>query len=231
MFERVANFRDLGGHRAGNGGRVRRRLLYRSASLDWMTAADAALARDELGLRTVVDLRAAHEVGPLEGHPLFASGVERHHAPLSNRIIEAGWECVPPYGVESYVLSLQHARPAIRGALERLATPGALPAVFHCAAGKDRTGIVAALLLELLGVSDEDIEQDYRASKPHLAEVARIAGRDPRTADPAQLEVHPPALLGTLAWVREHFGGAEAYLLVAGVSEGAIERLREGLVE
>jgi hypothetical protein len=195
-----------------------------------MTSADATRAHGELGLRTVIDLRATHEVEPRDDHPLFALGVERHHAPLSNRIIEAGWECVPPYGVESYVLSLQHARPSIRGAFERLATPEALPAVFHCAAGKDRTGIVAALLLELLGVSDEDIERDYRASKPHLPEVARIAGRDSRTVDPAQLEVHPPALLGTLAWVREHFGGAEAYLLVAGVSERAIERLRGELI-
>ena len=199
-----------------------------------MTSDDARFAREELGLRTVIDLRAAHEVSPHDRHPLFAVAdcdVTRLHAPLSNPIVEAGWTALPAHGVDSYVLSLQHAREAIRDAFERLAEPGALPALVHCAVGKDRTGILIALLLDLLGVSEGDIEADYRASKEHLVRAVEVAGGDPSCAPSGQLEVYPAALLGTLAWTRETFGGAEAYLLVCGVSEDAIKRLREGLLE
>ncbi len=234
MFQQVANFRDLGGYQTHGGQRIRKRRLYRSASLDWMTREDARFARHELRLRTVIDLRAAHEVSTHEGHPLFAGGdrgVTRLHAPLSNPIVEAGWTAVPLFGVESYVLSLQHAREAIREAFERLAAPDALPALIHCTEGKNRTGILIALVLELLGVSDDDIEADYRASKAHLSRAIEVAGGDPARAPSALLEVYPAALRGTLEWVRETFGGAEAYLLVCGVDDATIRCLREALLE
>ena len=120
MFERVANFRDLGGYRTRDGRRTRARRLYRSASLDSMTRSDARFACAELGVRTVIDLRAAHEVQPLDGHPLYELGVERVHAPLSNEVVQAGWSCLPAHSLESHVLPLQHARGSIREAVERL---------------------------------------------------------------------------------------------------------------
>jgi hypothetical protein len=230
VFERVANFRDLGGFPGLHGRRIRTGRLYRSATLDWMTRSDARFAHAELGVRTVIDLRAGHEVRALDDHPLFDLGVERAHLPLSDAIVEAGWSCLPGYGVESYLLPLQHARESFRAAVDQLATPDALPAVIHCAAGKDRTGTLVALLLDLLGVSDEDIEADYRASKPHLARAMAIAGGDP-DAEAGELEVYPGSLLGTLAWVRETFGGAEAYFLVCGVEEVTLRRLRDALLE
>lgn len=230
MFEQVANFRDLGGFRGLHGRRIRTGHLYRSATLDLMTRSDARFAHGELGVRTVIDLRAAREVRPLDDHPLFDLGVERAHLPFSNAEVEAGWNCLPAYSVESYLLPLQHARDSFRGAIDQLAGPDALPAVIHCAAGKDRTGTLVALILELLGVSDDDIEADYRASEPHLARAMAIAGGDPE-AESGELEIYPDSLLGTLAWVRETFGGAEAYLLVCGVEEATVRRLREGLLE
>jgi protein-tyrosine phosphatase len=232
VFEQVANFRDLGGLRTHSGSRVRPGLLYRSASIDWMTEADASVARDVLGLRTVIDLRAAHEVTHRSEHPLLGGAVERVHAPLSNAAVEAGWACVPPYGVESYVLSLEHARTAVRDAIESLAGPGALPALVHCAAGKDRTGILVALILDLLGVPEREIEADYCASASQLERVSMIAGRgEVAVLDRGQLEVFPASLRGTLDWVRDRFGGSEAYLLVCGVAPVSIRRLRAELLE
>ncbi|MDD9934460.1 MAG: tyrosine-protein phosphatase [Myxococcales bacterium] len=225
MFERVANFRDIGGLQAEDGLRVRRGVTYRSAALDWMTRADAVRARDELGLKTVIDLRATHEVQPLDRHPLVTLGIAHEHAPLSNPTVEEGWKRVPPYGVESYILPLRHAQPAIRTAFERLAMPNALPAVFHCAAGKDRTGLFAALLLDLLGVSEDDIVADYCASQPHLQRVASLAGRDPARKDPSHYEVQPESLRGTLRWLREHHGSTASYLRSVGVPTEAVVRL------
>lgn len=230
MFERVANFRDLGGFRGLHGRRIQTGRLYRSATLDWMTRSDARFAHAELGVRTVIDLRAAHEVRAGDDHPLFQLGVARAHLPFSNALVEAGWSCLSSDSLESYLLPLQHARDSVRAAVDQLAVPDTLPAVVHCAAGKDRTGTLVALLLEVLGVSDEDIEADYRASEPHLARAMTIAGGDPEV-EAHELEIYPDSLLGTLAWVRETFGGAEAYFLVCGVEEPTIRRLRESLLE
>jgi len=194
-----------------------------------MTHSDARVAHGELGLRTVIDLRAAHEVRAPDDHPLFVLGVERAHLPLSNERVEAGWARLG-FNLESYLLPLQHARESFRAVIEQLAEPDTLPAVVHCAAGKDRTGTLIALILDLLGVSDADIEADYCASQPHLARAWAIAGGDPE-ADSGELQIYPASLRGALAWVRETYGGAEAFFLVCGVDDPTIRRLRDGLLE
>jgi protein-tyrosine phosphatase len=113
-----------------------------------------------------------------------------------------------------------------------------LPALIHCTAGKDRTGIIVALLLGLVGVPDDVIADDYALSSTYLQgayfDDARL--RAERAGIPwaeYQLRLVCPAslMLDTLAWLAETYGGAEAYLLAQGQPPDVLSRLRERLLE
>src|SRR5262249_6771367 len=110
------------------------------------------------------------------------------------------------------------------------------PAVFHCAAGKDRTGVVSALLLSLLGVREEVIVADYAATRESLeAIVARLMSSDGyqgmfENLPPDTLHAEPATMEGFLARVRTEFGGMVDYAREIGVSAEDIERLRARMV-
>jgi protein-tyrosine phosphatase len=103
-----------------------------------------------------------------------------------------------------------------------LARPGALPALVHCTAGKDRTGVLVAMVLDVLGVGDATIVADYLISNERLA------------TDPGDVIFEHPIdeglIAGSLAHVRERFGSVEGYLLAHGVTDADLKALREGLL-
>jgi len=164
VLEGVHNFRDLGGYTTEDGRVTRWRTLYRADGLNRLTPADVEVLRP-LGLRTVIDLRTDRELErgrfPLDVYPLSF-----HHLP----VVDVTWDPTPSadeptdpteFLLAQYPLLLASGEPLFAKAFHLLAVPGALPAVFHCAAGKDRTGIAAALILGVLGVQDDDIVADY----------------------------------------------------------------------
>ncbi|MDT9683526.1 tyrosine-protein phosphatase [Streptomyces sp. TRM76323] len=162
-FQRLHNFRDLGGYAAEDGSTVRWGRLYRSDSLgklggdDW----ERFLA---LGVRTVVDLRHPWEVewrGRVPEHPSFAyHNLSIEHRPYDQAAlapdVEAG-----PYLAERYLEVAEDGVEELRRALELIAADGSGPLVFHCASGKDRTGLLAALVLGLIGVDDDTVVADF----------------------------------------------------------------------
>ena len=117
--------------------------------------------------------------------------------------------------------------------LMRLAEQPALPALVHCVAGKDRTGLVAAVLLGLLGVPDEDIAADYALSEAALAAFRRRAEeQDPDVAawlsrvPPQLLQARPEAMLDFLGWLRERHGSIDGYVRSIGVGDATVAALR-----
>ncbi|MGE4427795.1 MAG: tyrosine-protein phosphatase [Solirubrobacteraceae bacterium] len=227
------NFRDVGGLSTADGP-VRSGTLFRSDGLaalgDEGRAAFAAL-----GVRTVVDLRQALEV---EQHPsaLPEDGPERLHVPVFTGELGIDMEALTDIGVLYRVL-LDRCAEGLTAAVRRLAAPGALPALVHCAAGKDRTGMVIALSLSLAGVSDEQIVEDYSFTATLLT--GDVRERLERQAIEAGLatqllavamDAPAPAMAETLVHLREAHGGAEAYLLRGGASEEELDRLRDALV-
>jgi protein-tyrosine phosphatase len=138
-----------------------------------------------------------------------------------------------------YRLNVDTRQAQLVGILEALSTPGALPAVVNCTAGKDRTGVVIAAVLSLLGVPPETIVEDFAASAPLLADSdladtvrARVAtsGGDPATA--LRLLASPPEhMQGLLDYVGVTYGGVESLVRQAGLSLERIERLRTLLLE
>ena len=136
------NFRDLGGYVVASGDAVTRwRTLFRADGLGELTVGDFTVLRD-LGIRTVIDLRAAYELErgqfDVASHP-----VSYHHIPFIESIPDPEeFDRRPDLLEAQYLEMLDNAGTEIRSALEVLAGPDALPAVFHCTAGKDRTGLL-----------------------------------------------------------------------------------------
>lgn len=161
-FDRLHNFRDFGGYQAA-GGTVRWRRLYRSDSLGKLAGADLdRFAR--IGARTVIDLRypveiASHgRVPALPGLAYFNYSIE--HRPYDQSRLGADVDPVS-FLAERYAEVAADGAGEIRSALRVIAAEQSAPLVIHCASGKDRTGILAALVLALLGVADADIAADF----------------------------------------------------------------------
>lgn len=163
-FQRLHNFRDLGGYAAEDGSTVRWGRLYRSDSLGKLGGGDDWDRFLALGVRTVVDLRHPWEVewrGRVPEHPSFAyHNLSIEHRPYDQAAlapdVEAG-----PYLAERYLEVAEDGVEELRRALELIAADGSGPLVFHCASGKDRTGLLAALVLGLLGVDDDTVVADF----------------------------------------------------------------------
>lgn len=228
VLEGLVNFRDLGG-RAAEGGRVRRGVLFRSDSLAYATPADADRLVRELRLATVIDLRGEYEVEQLGRGPL-ASRVGCYAAPIAD---VSGAEDL----VGHYVAMLEEKGEVLAGAVRHLAGPGALPAVFHCEAGCDRTGVLAAVVLGLLGVADDEIAADYAAT---AAAMPTIHERVAVVVDRLGLPPRPPSLLvwepeaammsRTLDVVRQRWGDMPGWARAHGVTPAELAALRARLV-
>lgn len=162
-FGRVHNFRDFGGYRAAGDRQVRWGRLYRSDSLGKLAGPDLDRFA-ALGLRTVIDLRYPREIARGGRAPDLA-GLGYHNCSIEHRPYDQAQLSLATDPVR--FLADRYAEVAGDGiaeigqALRIMASDGSAPLVIHCASGKDRTGLLAALVLSLLGVPDDDIAADY----------------------------------------------------------------------
>lgn len=229
------NVRDLGGLRTADGRATRAGLLYRGDSLDHLTASDAELLFGELGIGAIVDLRTKEETA--------VAGEQRPVPYYRYSILEEGRLGREPFPSDDpeelakvYLSNLDHGRAAAAAAIETLAryVSQDVPSIFHCAAGRDRTGILSALLLGLAGVTDEQIAADYIASNRHARLVTSKLAANPLYSDGARgrevILLKPETILGFLRLLREKFGGQRQFLLDSGVSPEAIRAIEQHLV-
>jgi protein-tyrosine phosphatase len=236
-LEGAVNFRDLGGYEGLDGRTIKWRHLFRADGLSHLSSQDHEVIR-KLGVATVIDLRTFQEV-ERDRFDVEATPVTYHHVPFLKKVHSAEeFENVPFLLRDSYAKMLSDASHEIRRAVEVVADETNHPVIFHCAAGKDRTGVLAALLLGLLGVADETIVEDYAltaramgnllerliARNPEIAD--RLAGRDAGifSAEPENME----RLLGI---IHEQWGPIEAFAASIGIESATIDALRSGLLE
>jgi protein-tyrosine phosphatase len=184
-FDRLHNFRDFGGYRAADGGRVRWGRLYRSDSLGKLAGQDTRRFA-ALGIRTVIDLRYPWEVAyggrvpARAGLAYYNCSIE--HRPYDQSQLSAAADPVR-FLADRYSEVAADGAAEISQALRIIADAGQSPLVIHCASGKDRTGLLAAVVLALLGVPDDCIAADYAltelATDQLIAEwKARYPGRE-----------------------------------------------------
>ncbi len=240
-----SNFRDIGGYASAGGGNVRWGRIYRSAALDRLTGADL-VAVGRLGLRVVYDLRGEEE--RQRAPSLLPEGISSQSLPiggaaaktreLTDLLVEGRVEALPPDFLERIYEGMAESAASTFGRLlTGLADPAGTPALIHCTAGKDRTGMSVALLLSVLGVSETDILDDYELSAVHFTEgmIARLKLRDPDldlTRYMPVLGAPRSAMASLLVMLRRRYGSVEGYLVgEAGVSPAVLVQLRAQLVE
>jgi len=236
-YEGCFNFRDLGGYHTHDGRAVRWRRLFRSGELQYMTQADKTHAREELGIVTVIDLRnpkaaARDGTGPIVGGP-----TRYYNIPL----LDDDWmeSRVPePSPTIGYIEALKHPDfgESVALVFRTIANAEAYPAVFHCTGGKDRTGMLAAIILGVLGVADQDIVQDYVVSVRYFGPLLDRLRSDPARSHilqrlpPSWWEIRPEIMEVMLDFVRREYGSMRGYVKAHGVNQETLRLLEERLL-
>jgi protein tyrosine/serine phosphatase len=234
-FDSNYNFRDVGGYPGLDGRTVRWRRLFRADSLHRLKGADLETFA-ALGVRTVVDLRRTFEVEE-HGRVPHAEGL----AYFNHVLDHVDWEEVPhPVDVvherwlaDRYLNFTDDARVGLAASLALIADPQAAPVVVHCMAGKDRTGVVCALALALLGVSDADIAADYALTEPSMASLtAYLRVHNPKAVEgnDHMFDSPPGAMLMFLADLRTQHGSVEKYVHDIGITDEQVAAMRDHLL-
>jgi protein-tyrosine phosphatase len=243
-FESVPNFRDLGGYRAQDGRTVAWRRLFRSAALHSMSPTDIARFKEDIRPRAVIDLRSPRESARQREIDLLGEvGARYHNVPFrssSPGYVEQETELFreATHMGELYLYRIRQPELGRKlvASLELIADRNNHPLVFHCSLGKDRTGLLAAMLLAAAGVTDEDIIEDYILSAPFMPAI-----RDHLTNDPAarpevkelpafQWEALAESMARFLALLRQEYGSAAGYLKAQGADHSLPRRLEEALL-
>jgi protein-tyrosine phosphatase len=228
LVDGLINLRDLGGMRTESGATTLPGRLLRSESPHTLTDAGLRAILD-LGIGAVIDLRTASE-REKRPSPLVEAGVRSVHAPIftdddeyPDHLATAG---------EVYCWWLRERRTGVAAAMQAIADAPSAPILVHCHAGKDRTGVVIAMVLRLAGVSIGDVADDYAVSGVQLSD---MLARDRVTAvergmDPVRVErlftVPREAMLHTMECIDTEHGGVASLLRSIGLDASSIDRLK-----
>ena len=242
-LDAVHNFRDLGGYVVGDGRTIGWGRLFRADGLHRLTADDLELL-DAIGIRTVIDLRSQGEIEKFGTFPFERLAVSFRSLP----IIDTTWRDadIPAFddteqGEIDFLTWAYRDMLAVGGerfaqAIRELALPSATPAVFHCAAGKDRTGVLAALVLGGLGVDHDVIVADYGLTRTAMERMrAWVDANHPEMAarmseTPSfMLAAHPQAMANTLAELVVEHGSVRNYLATIGIGDAILDALADAL--
>lgn len=227
------NIRDLGGYATATGPTQFRRLL-RADALHRLDETGVATLVDT-GVTTVIDLRHSDELAQ-QPNPFAEHGTVHYH---NVSLLDGLAPSLMSEGdllLELYQLALSQRQGAIAQVLNLIADAPTGTVLFHCTAGKDRTGIIAALLLGIAGVEASDIVDDYAQTAALIAPIVAdiTEGAVARGADPESfkrlLASEPETMVATLAFIEAEFGSVPAYLALIGLDEASITRLRNRLL-
>lgn len=232
-FEGCFNFRDLGGLQTASGDIVRQGRLFRSDAVHNLTESDMDSIR-ALQVATLLDLRSSVEINTGTPGLLREGGVRHVHVPLMDDVgvDQSDYRDIP---MEHLYARMLDGDGMVR-VFAAFAEPATYPAIIHCAAGKDRSGITIALLLRTLGVPDDAIIADYAltdACMTGMVAALRANLGDERIDQvPAHyLRAMPETMQAFLNIVDDRHGSAENYLHNVGITDAQLGAIRESLLE
>jgi protein-tyrosine phosphatase len=241
VWDGCLNVRDLGGHPTADGGETSFGSIVRADSVGNLTT-EGWEALADYGIRTVIDLRGDYE---REDDPPRELPVKVRHIPFFEAS-EEEWEeiaeelerldDVPVADAtrEAYLIFLERFKPNVAAAVRAVAEAPEGGVVVHCVGGKDRTGLLTALLLHLAGVPTDEIAADYALSEERLRprheawfEAAETDAERRRLERIAQTP--PEAITGVFDELERRYGSVEGYLRAAGVDDEDLARARSRL--
>ena len=245
-LEGTRNIRDLGGYRTIDGKTTCWKMMLRADNLEKLTP-NGQKTLVKYGVRTVIDLRETSEMLRSPNPFSKSNDVRYTHqnligdipqttsdtlTNLQNKSLE-GFESI----IRSYCMYIDFRKGQFYETLATLATPGVLPALFHCNGGKDRTGLIAALVLGLARVPNETIAEDYAITGKYLLS-RHITGQAKVGNDVSNMTWQeyrdiacPPTIMEeTLHHIEQRYGGVEEYAIEIGLSSEQIANIREVIV-
>jgi protein-tyrosine phosphatase len=241
-FDSVINFRDIGGYRGHGRKTVSWRRVFRSGEFRNITRQDLERLIIELNVKSVIDLRSEYELKK-NGKGLLSecdinycniafmtdggdpNADAKRYANLTN--------------MGDFYVGLMRQKEFGRHiveALEVIADPNNHPLVFHCAVGKDRTGLLATMLLSLLGVREADIIEDYTLSEPYMDELLEKLRKNPKEGEGVPpipdyfWKASPESMKILLSTLRRDYGSVERYLEDVGMASELPKQLKNVLL-
>jgi rhodanese-related sulfurtransferase len=233
VFDGIWNLRDLGEHPVSSGARVRSRRVFRSGTLWFATMQDCNVMAG-LEFDSVIDLRLPAEELHEEDWLCELLDTRYYHLPIAVPDDPSPIALMHADGAEHYLRLLEHNAVGYVKALELISDPDNHPILFHCAAGHDRSGVLAALVLACLGVDDASIVADYADSTPHVPAIAdkyrdhALYGSAAAEAAHRTVDGEVMAEFLALAGGRE---GLTKWALANGFAEASLQRMRDALIE
>lgn len=242
------NFRDMGGYPTSDGRQVARGRIYRSGTLSELTDEDH-LVMDRIGLRLICDLRSTNErerrpsrIPPAARFEIWSRDHEMSAGDLMRILAlpEASAPHIRDAMIAAYRKLPYEQAPSYRVLFSRIAE-GDLPVLFHCAAGKDRTGIAAALLLTLLGVERDVIVDDYALTDRFFERGCELVTKDPignrftgidRAIWAPMMRADPDYLMEMFDTLDQRHGSVRNFLIeILELEQPVLDRIVERLVE
>lgn len=230
-FPNLLNVRDLGGCRTSDGQITHWRSLLRADDLCRLTPAGEQALFD-YGVRMVIDLRWPADA---QSHPNFLhrepGAIQHQSISLLGDTIQTWIATRPQRPKERFnCLVLQYFQTEVRTVLQTIAAAPEGGVLFHCVSGKDRTGVIAALLLALVHVETEIIVQDYGLSTEKLREPYLVAYPNDREATLERVRCPPEQIHNMIAHIQEQYGDVAGYLQAIGVKDEEIMCLQARLI-
>ena len=229
LLEGAHNVRDLGEYPTKNGGATKKGVFFRADSMANLTEGDIAQLR-KLGVTLAVDLRSPEEVLKKPSRLTGVEGIRYEKVPMIDDITTEDLQGDRPMPIrELYEKNIDRSQQAFGRVFRLFLENKEGASLFHCTAGKDRTGMLAMLLLELADVPEEIIIDDYAATEGFMRdifeqmseEMLRMGMKVPEST----MHSAPENIEAAMEHVRKKYGGARAYLALGGVSSSELDEL------
>ncbi len=230
-MEHMLNLRDLGGYPAENGSFTAWRITYRSDVPHGLNAKEIQWFQDN-DVRTVIDLRSDEEV---RRNPVSLKGIDGFdylHVNLMNQKDLTSASALLKGGeglLERMYEGIAQMYEQMRQVMEKIAQASG-GVLYHCSAGKDRTGVVSAILMSLVGVQKADIVADYQVSYTYLEEAVKRMQADYPELPAYLMESRPEVMQSFLDFFFAKYGSAHDYLKKVGLADGTILQLRRRML-
>ena len=238
------NFRDFGGYTLSTGEEVRSGVLFRSGSLDRIADTEARSLQDNFSIQTIIDLRHPEEFNDNSTRGSLVDLVPNRYSlsvidatqPLKNHIEASNIAYGMVQSGPRYFALLENGETIWREVIQILLEPYSYPILAHCTAGKDRTGITAALILDLIGVAQDTISEDYAMSSASVDQLFNYlveSGRRPEGTSEAaksRMITKRKHMDDFLKLLYQKYGNAEGYIKKLGFNAFDIARIRDFLI-